>query len=230
AESGYFIHESDPVYLIIDGGVLGPDYLLAHAHADIFSYELSLKGKAFVVDSGVYEDCAGEMRQYVRSTAAHNTVCVDGKSQAECWASFRVARRYPPHQVAFQKTNGRSEFRGNFEGYAKLIGDDIKHHRVIRCDESRREFSIEDTITGRNRHHVESRIHLHPEVKINVQGNRVLLERNDTHCVIEFAEQQHLRVEAGWYCPEFGMKLANQVLVFGAEEPLPIQLAYHLLF
>ena len=229
-ETGYFIHESERIYLIIDGGVLGPDYLLAHAHADIFSYELSLAGKAFIVDSGVYEYPAGEMRQYVRSTAAHNTVCVDWKSQAECWASFRVARRYPPYQVSFEKTDGQSLFRGSFSGYAKLIGDDIVHHRVIACSENTRELSVEDEIKGIKKHRVESRLHLHPEVVMNVQSHSISLERNGTRCVVEFGEQQNWQIKDGWYCPEFGLKIRNQVLVLGGEQNLPAQLNYKIVF
>ena len=87
-DSGYYIYRDDNIYLIIDGGAIGPNNIPAHAHADIFSYELSINGIQFIVDSGVYEYKAGEMRNYVRSTKAHNTVSIDGKDQAECWGEF----------------------------------------------------------------------------------------------------------------------------------------------
>ncbi len=229
-ESGYFVHDSDSVYLIIDGGVLGADFLLAHAHADIFSFELSIAGKAFIVDSGVYEYQAGEMRDYGRSTAAHNTVCIDGLSQAECWGSFRVARRYPPRQVAFDKGNGKSRFQGQFDGYAKLIGDNLVHHRRITCDEESREIVIADEVTGFGKHRVESRLHLHPEVKVEHQGKQVILERDGVPCTIDVDAPQTLKIEDGWYCPEFGVKLANKVLVCGGEQPLPTRLGYKIAF
>ena len=118
AETGYFIHDGNGFYLIIDGGPLGPDFLPAHAHADIFSYELSVGGKQIIVDAGVFDYAAGEMRQYVRGTSAHNTVCIDGRDQAEMWGSFRVARRYRPEAVKFEKTGTYSRFQGRFDGYA----------------------------------------------------------------------------------------------------------------
>ena len=62
-ETGHFIHENPSIYLIIDGGAIGPDFLPAHAHADIFSFELSLQERPFIVDSGVYEYKQGEMRR-----------------------------------------------------------------------------------------------------------------------------------------------------------------------
>src|SRR5690625_6877658 len=43
--------------------------------------------------SGVYQYQPGEMRRYVRSTAAHNTVAVAGAEQSEVWGEFRVGRR-----------------------------------------------------------------------------------------------------------------------------------------
>jgi uncharacterized heparinase superfamily protein len=92
-ETGYFLFNKDPIYCVIDGAPVGPDHLLAHAHADIFSYELSFEKKKVIVDSGVYEYQKGAMRDYVRSTRAHNTVCIDGVDQVECWDRFRVARR-----------------------------------------------------------------------------------------------------------------------------------------
>lgn len=229
AESGYFIHESAAVYLIIDGGAISPDYLPSHAHADIFSYELSLHDKLFIVDAGVFEYEAGEMRDYVRSTRAHNTVCVDGRDQAECWGSFRVARRYPPGAVRFDRTGYRSRFQGSFDGYAKLIGDDIRHHRTITCDEERREMVVEDVIEGRGEHLLESCIHLHPDVEVTAAGSRVFLQRDGVRCVIE-AQGHDLRIEDSWYCPEFGLQQKNRMLVIGGRLALPTGLSYRIDF
>jgi uncharacterized heparinase superfamily protein len=230
AETGYFIHEGVDVYLIIDGGAISPDYLPSHAHADIFSYEFSLMGKPFIVDAGVFEYQAGEMRDYVRSTRAHNTVCVDGKDQAECWGSFRVGRRYPPYNVQFVKTGSRSQFQGSFDGYAKLIGDQITHHRNISCDEERREIVVEDLIEGRGKHLLESCIHLHPDVALVHEGRRVFLKRDEVQCVIEVEEGQDLWIEDSWYCPEFGLKKKNKMLVIGGKLTLPRKLSYKIAF
>lgn len=224
AESGYFIHESPAIYLILDGGVIAPDFLPAHAHADIFSYELSLHGLPFIVDSGVFEYPPGGMRDYVRSTQAHNTVCVDQTSQAECWKSFRVARRYPPLNVSFVKESTQSRFQGSFDGYAKLIGDSILHRRVLTCSDSAKEILIEDTIEGSGSHLVESRIHLHPAMKVTVAENTIHLQRNRIQATLHI-QHGELSLEEGWYCPQFGLKQKNEVLVI-SQHSLPTQLVY----
>ena len=43
--------------MIFDAGVIGPDYLLGHAHCDTLSYELSMGGHRCIVNSGTYPIC-----------------------------------------------------------------------------------------------------------------------------------------------------------------------------
>lgn len=227
AESGYFIHQNNEIYLIIDGGPIGPNYLPAHAHADIFSYELSVQGRPFIVDSGVFEYSAGAMRSYVRSTPAHNTVTIDGVDQAECWDSFRVARRFAPNNVSFNRNGSRSRFEGTFKGYAELIGDRIVHRRVITCDDDLREIEIIDTVEGRGTHVIESLLHFHPTLSVENLGDRVSLKTADAECVIE-THGASMSSREGWFCPEFGLRKSNKVLVLGGECSLPVQLSYRI--
>lgn len=224
-ETGVFVHESQDLYLIIDGGPVGPDFLPAHAHADIFSYELSLRSAPIIVDSGVFEYAAGEMRRYSRSTRAHNTVCIDGLDQAECWDSFRVARRFPPRNVAFATTESASQFSGEFSGYSTLIGDGIIHRREIVCDETRRQVTVGDHIAGAGIHNVESLIHLHPDVSIEVNESIIVLKKDQQRCSIRINENP-FTIEDGWYFPEFGLKLRNKVIVIGGKHPLPARISY----
>ena len=50
-----------------------------------------------IVDAGVFEYQAGMWRDFMRGTAAHNTLLVDGQDQSEVWGSFRVGRRARVH-------------------------------------------------------------------------------------------------------------------------------------
>ena len=56
-ESNHYVmrDEGSGEYLILDAGKPCPDYLPAHAQADMLTYELSIDGQWIVVDSGVYE-------------------------------------------------------------------------------------------------------------------------------------------------------------------------------
>lgn len=224
-ETGYFVHRGRDAYLVVDGGPVGPEHLLAHAHADVFSYELSVRGRRYVVDSGVYEYEAGPMRAYVRGTAAHSTVSVDGVDQVECWSSFRVARRAAPHDVGFRRTKGRSHFEGTFGGYARLVGDAIEHRRQIVADDEAGTLSVEDVVDGQGYHRVESRIQLHPDVEVEQQRGHVVLVRDGVACRLVVREGS-LQWETGWYCPRFGTRQRRPVAVVVRHAWLPVRLSY----
>jgi Heparinase II/III-like protein/Heparinase II/III N-terminus len=72
---------TDAQHLVFDCGPLGEGN---HGHFDALSFELASNGRSLVVDPGRYTYSeAGETnwRVQFRSTAAHNTVCVDGLPQ-----------------------------------------------------------------------------------------------------------------------------------------------------
>ena len=224
-DSGYYLFRGNDVFLAIDAGPVGPDYLTAHAHADVFTYELSLLGNQFIVDSGVYEYQQGQMRDYVRSTRAHNTVCVDEKDQVECWDSFRVGRRWAPDNIVFASQGTQCRFDGIYGGYAHLIGDRITHRRKVTVNEIIRRVQVDDLIDGQGSHSVESLIHLHPDVNVKQQEDHVLLTRAGVSCKL-FTETCEPKIESGWYCPKFGTRISNRVIVLGGETRLPVHLSY----
>ncbi|MCM1262190.1 MAG: heparinase II/III family protein [Butyrivibrio sp.] len=78
--------------LIFDCGQIGPSYMGGHAHCDCLSFELSIDGKALFTNSGTYQ-YQGKLRQFFRSTKAHNTIMIDEREQAELWGEHRAARR-----------------------------------------------------------------------------------------------------------------------------------------
>lgn len=78
--------------LVVDAGQPGPTYIPGHAHCDAMSYELFRDGKPVIVNCGTYAYQSDE-RPFFRSTAAHNTVRLNGKEQSQCWGNFRLAKR-----------------------------------------------------------------------------------------------------------------------------------------
>ena len=226
-DSGYYVYRDNQIYISIDGGAVGPDFIPAHAHADIFSFELSVNGVQFIVDSGVYEYKSSDIRNYVRSTKAHNTLTIDRKDQAECWGGFRVARRYIPHDVSFVEKDDKVFFEGKFDGYSRLIGDDLNHQRKIEIDKSSSEFAVIDEVTGSGHHLVESFIHLHPDVRIEEGDNSLILSRNNISIKFLIFNFEFL-IEDGWYCPEFGKRVKNKVIKIYINQ-LPCKLTYKLI-
>jgi uncharacterized heparinase superfamily protein len=159
--------------LIFDGGPLGPGYQLGHAHCDVLSYELSLEGRRVVVDTGASTYERGPERHYERSTAAHNTLRIDGEEQAEIWAAFRVGRRPRVGRLDGGDVQGCQVIRGTHFGYRHL---GVTHTRVvIRTPESA--WLVLDSLTGKGRHRVESFVHFHPDVTLVPDRTDIPVER-----------------------------------------------------
>jgi uncharacterized heparinase superfamily protein len=206
--SGYVRVQSGPLLLLCDVGNIGPDYLPGHAHADSLSFECSIDGQRWVVDSGcsTYEPGPERLRQ--RGTAAHNTVVVDGRDSSEVWSSFRVAQRARPREVVALAQGERVGVEAAHDGYLERGGP--LHRRRIEVQSHA--IEIEDHLDGPFVS-AEARLHLHPDVAVRPVGPQALV----LSCG---AREVHLSVEGGtlslagstWH-PGFNQSFASTVVV-----------------
>ena len=230
-DSGYFVIRDSNDMLIVDCGLIGPDYQPGHAHCDTLSYELSLAGRRVIVDAGVRDYEAGEDREYARSTGAHNTVVVDKQEQSEVWGVFRVARRARPVQSGLDQLDlGRVRFEGAHDGYRRLAGK-VTHQRVVEYEKSEG-WWIRDSLLGSGIHHVESFIHLAPGLRVSLTPDTGSISIKD-HEGVRIAEiklPDNLRQEMikGKYFPEFGVSEVNSVVRLSGDVELPFHTAYRI--
>lgn len=227
--SGYYVCRNGEDAIIIDCGQIGPDYQPGHAHCDTLSYELAVNGRRVIIDSGVFDYVASPERAYARSTRAHNTVVVDGEEQSEIWGVFRVARRAKPIRAFFKKqVDGSVMFEGAHDGYARLAGKPI-HTRHMSYDRQR-SWVIKDVLEGRGTHRMESYIHIHPDLQVVQAGAsiRVIEPSGNTIVIIEALGPSRMRLEQGWYFPEFGLKRENHVIVLFCSGELTLELSYRI--
>jgi len=178
AASGYVVVRPDEhTQLILDVGDPCPDDLPAHGHADCLSFELWVDGERWVVDTGTSTYEGGPRRAYERSTAAHNTIEIDGEDQTEVWGIFRAARRARGTLELVASDGSTVEVVASHDGYRRLPGPQV-HRRRWRIDSGRVE--ITDTITGAGVHRVVSRLHLSPAAasscSITGRGGRTSVE------------------------------------------------------
>ncbi len=97
--SGYYKLESGQLLVFCDYGSVGPDYQPGHAHADTFSFVLYHNGKQVIADPGISTYEMSKLRDYERSTLAHNTICINGEDSSEVWKQWRVVRRAKVHHI-----------------------------------------------------------------------------------------------------------------------------------
>ena len=214
-DAGYYgWRDGEGNYVICDFGKIGPDYIPGHAHADIFSFELSLKGHRVIVDSGVFDYEVSPTRQYCRSTKAHNTIEIENWDQCEMWGAFRVARRGRPHDVKWlPDKNGGFQLGSWHDGYKRLKGKPI-HHRRFSWNESGK-LSVIDKIAASKTQNMVSRLHLHPNCKIDqLKDNFANIAYPAGKIKITFSGDGKLSLEDSYYCPEFGVKIGNKALAF----------------
>ncbi len=218
--------------LFMDVGRACPDTLPAHAHADFFSFEISLDGRRMAVDAGVGEYAAGPWREYYRSTRAHNTVSVDGFDQIECWGSFRVARRADVLDRVAIRGSLLTGIRARHNGYARLPDPVWAARAIVALDD--RAWLVIDDLEGRGAHSWESCLHASPDADLSMAGSchAVLIQRHQSLAVAWFGVHDaaivrgELHPRQGWHAPEFGRHLPVWTLVLRGRGALPVRFGY----
>jgi uncharacterized heparinase superfamily protein len=201
--------------VVCDAAPIGPDYQPGHAHGDLLSFELSFDGHRVVADSGVHGYEGDPLRDWCRSTQAHNTVEIEGRSQCEFWSVFRVARRGRPRDVRFESRPDGFRLAAWHDGYQRLAGRP-RHHRRFAWHE-RGVLLVKDEVTSGRSVTARSRLHLHPGCVVErIEGLAVRIRHPGGVFQIVFAGPGELALEPSIYCPEFGVQRERTALRFEA--------------
>ena len=209
-DTGYHVWRRGRDALFVDAGPLGPDYLSAHGHGDVFSWELSLDGHRVVVDGGTSTYEAGAERDWVRSTRAHNTVEVGGADQSEFFGAFRVGRRARPRDVVAHATDDGLHLSGWHDGYRRLAGRPV-HHRELELVPSGA-VAVWDTVESTAPQAAVSRVRFPPGARVRMSGAAAAAIEVEGVSLGLHAFGGELAVEEGHYAPRFGERLVCPVL------------------
>lgn len=223
-DSGYYILRSgwgngcepyeDERYLVFDCGPLGAGN---HGHLDLLSFEMAAYGQSLIVDPGRYTyDESGDVNWRVRfrETAAHNTVMVDGKNQAQYdlhKTRHKIRGPYPNHLVRAFISQTTFDF---VHGLADSYEYPVLHERKILfpCLDY---WIIIDRLTAQDPHQYDLLFHLSSQAQDAVrvsQGNETLAY-GAPHVVIAQPLSQSIQ----------GAILQGHVsLTYGAKNPAPI--------
>ena len=211
-DSGYYgARTGDGHYVVCDAGPIGPDYQPGHGHADLLSFELSLRGARVVVDSGVSTYEAGAMRDYCRSTRAHNTVEIEGQNQVEVWAAFRVGRRRAPRDVDWQESPDGFLLSARHDGYRHLPGRPT-HARTFRWHAGGR-LEISDSVESARPVRSVARVHFHPDCRFEeLNGDACTLGTPGGRVRVDWSGWADAAQDDSVYCPQFGVEIPNPCL------------------
>ena len=238
ASSGiYIMTDSNPVpqQLVIDGGPQGTGRG-GHGHADALSLCLSVNGCEWLADSGTFSYVwRGTARDSLRGTAAHNTLQVDGLSQASPDGPF-AWRSLPKVRVDRWVTGETFDlFAGNHTGYCRLT-DPVVHRRWVFHLKSGFWF-VRDLAEGEKVHQLDLFWHFAAGFvpRTDAAGNSVFFARDqepDGGTLTLIPLQGHSwaqEISRGSVSPVYGRQEPAAVLRFSTRTQLPKEFAVVLL-
>ena len=200
-ETGYVVVRSPRLWLAFDCGAPAPAFLPAHAHADALSVQVWWDGRPALVDTGTATYEPGPERDRLRSTPAHSTIALDGRSQFEPWRAFRSG---PLPQVRLDLVEESAVVaRVHWSG-------GLTHIRRVMW--SAAEVVISDRVEGNGLHRITSRLVLAP-------GARAVAAESDTGPV---------NVEPWKVGERFGERLETEVLAVSCDVVLPYELSWRI--
>jgi Heparinase II/III-like protein/Heparinase II/III N-terminus len=223
-DGGYYVQRSgwgadgeslrDARFLIFDAGATGDG---GHGHYDALSVEIFARGRALVVDPGrfTYSEHGEEnWRRRFKSTAAHNTVCVDGLDQTP----YRRGKPKGP------TAHGRLLERVSAPSLDVLCGEvsspayEARHVRRVFFV-ANEYWLVVDELRGERPHRYDLRFHLSREA-----WRRTRVESNGLNGVVRapglalvFGAPHVPRIERGWVSHVYGVKHAAPVVSVVAE-------------
>jgi len=204
-DTGYAVLRSPDTQTIFDIGQHG--FLNGgHAHADALSIVMSIEGKPFLVDPGT---CAytinTERRNLFRSTAMHNTVTVDDRSQSIPDSPFHW--KSTANATIRLWTSGAhfDAVEAEHDGYLPDM-----HRRVVVRDGSGL-WLIADHVIGDGDHKMDVRWHLDRAWRLRQLGDNVVSVEHWDGIVARIAStgaRTHIeRGELSWRAPVYGQHL-----------------------
>jgi hypothetical protein len=233
-ESGIYVmagRSYSPQQLVIDAGPQGIG-ASGHGHADALSVHLSIGGQEWLTDPGTFSYLNGEdTREAFRSTPAHNTLQVDGVSQAVPTSPFSW-QHLPRVGTDLWKVGGTFAcFQGHHTGYGRLP-EPVTHRRSVYYVKSRF-WLIRDLAEGEGEHRLDLFWHFAPGIRLSRQvGNAFMFGINHGPVLSVLAPEGHSwsqEVNPGWHSPVYGQKEPAAVLNFSRTTELPAGFATLLL-
>ena len=209
---------------VMDHGPLGYLSIAAHGHADALSVWFHLGGQPILVDAGTYlYHSGGAWRDHFRSTAAHNTLTLNGANSSHPAGAFNWGERAAVSVTEIDQDPLAWIIEAEHDGYAAVSG--YRHSRRLER-RSAGQFIITDRLLGSGGvERVEIGFLLHPSLTIVASssgwvislGGRQLLDIRHVGGLKGWVESGLEEPKRGWYSPRFGGKEPAPRLVFAGK-------------
>lgn len=217
ADGGYFVMrdgwEATDNALVVDCGELG-SLAAGHAHADALAIEVAIHGRPLLVDPGTYTyHESRELRDFFRSTEAHNTLMVDGLSSSEPGDTFGWSCRAKARLGKWISDDRFDFFAGSHDGYCRL-SDPVTHSRSILGIKNGY-WIIRDLAEAKESHEYSLNFHyadgLRPAIVDDISIG------DGDHRIITFGDNGEWELKESWVSRNHGNKINAPFVRFAAK-------------
>ena len=178
-DGGYWLFEHarndrEEILGVLDCGPLGYPSIAAHGHADALSFVLTVAGEPILVDPGTFAyHTEPRWRSHFRSTAAHNTVCIDGLDQSVSGGAFLWLEKARAWCVGTGEDDDCRWVIGAHDGYRRLPAP-VEHRRTVRFHRASRRFEIIDELSAQDDHRAALTWQFGPGCAVREVGDSVI--------------------------------------------------------
>lgn len=194
--SGFQRLKANQTTVLADTGKFPPHFVAQQACSGCLSFEMSSQGHRFIINTGVNPDGPEDYRHLGRVTAAHSTATLNDYSVGTFYKKKKNSASFlfdGPTDVQLHRIedSGKTGFIASHNGYVRSFN--LIHERGLILATSGDMIEGFDRFfmpnKGGKRHkrvqseqdHVAVRFHLHPQIEVNYDGERVCLAVKDGH-------------------------------------------------
>ena len=236
-DAGIYVLRNDDLYLLLNASGAGLKGRGSHGHNDALSIEVSVCGRAFIVDPGTFVYTADlHERHLFRSTAYHSTVQIDDVEQntTDEETPFVIGDEAHPRVVDWHVGDASGE-SGEIDwvsaehfGYERLA-QPVAHRRTVRFHKNDRFWLIEDSFSGAGEHKLAIRFHFDAGLEVTVEdagvrgfdpasGHRLSLRSLDLN--------QPAELESNFTAKDYGEKLDSVSACWAVKCSMPAKLRW----
>lgn len=211
--------------LVIDAGKQGHGWA-GHGHADALSVQLFSQGKSILIDPGTFTYVnTAEERSHFRATACHNTVQIDGLSQAESAGPFKWVGLAHANVERWLTCDGYDFFAGSHAGYGRLASP-VTHRRCIFYLKPHF-WLVRDVLEGCGAHQVDIPWNFAPGSLSTIRDGVCFFGNDGGALSAIFAATPDLdrEISESWFSPRYGSKVASPRFHVGGTTQLPLECA-----
>jgi hypothetical protein len=209
-DTGYYVSRSPRGdHLVLDAGPHGYQNG-GHAHADALSLTYTVAGVPLLIDCGTGSYTINpDVRDRFRSTARHNTLEIDGRSQSIPGGPFHWSQVATGAATRWRTNDAFDYFQGEHDGYGP--SRHRRHVLVFHGDILIVADLVADLDGASGRHRAAVYWHVDPRWEASAGVDRALFTRNGQRVELRVAQGSIDRFHGdtdsglGWYSPVYGV-------------------------